>query len=66
MLLCASLLSLLLMPCIANAADCCAGHVQIQGLPTMIFIGTNDSKPALRTEGLLTAEVIKGIISKEL
>jgi thioredoxin len=43
-----------------------SSKLQIQGLPTMIFIGTNDSKPALRTEGLLTAEVIKGIISKEL
>lgn len=39
---------------------------QIQGLPTMIFIGTNDAKPALRTEGLLPAETIKNIIAKEL
>lgn len=39
---------------------------QIQGLPTMIFIGTDNSKPALRTEGLLPAETIKNIIAKEL
>lgn len=40
--------------------------VQIQGLPTMIFIGTDNNKPALRTEGLLPAETIKNIIAKEL
>lgn len=39
---------------------------QIQGLPTMIFIGTDDSKPALRSEGLMTAETIKSIIKKDL
>lgn len=40
--------------------------LQIQGLPTMIFIGTDNNKPALRTEGLLPAETIKNIIAKEL
>jgi hypothetical protein len=42
------------------------GCSQIQGLPTMIFIGTTPDKPALRTEGLLPAETIKNIIAKEL
>lgn len=32
----------------------------------MIFIGTDNNKPALRTEGLLPAETIKNIIAKEL
>jgi hypothetical protein len=39
---------------------------QIAGLPTMIFIGTDDSKPALRSEGLMTAETIKNILRKDL
>jgi thiol-disulfide isomerase/thioredoxin len=39
---------------------------QIAGLPTMIFIGTDDKKPALRSEGLMTAETIKSIIKKDL
>ena len=40
--------------------------LQIQGLPTMVFIGMNKEKPALRTEGLLAANVIKQIIQEEL
>jgi hypothetical protein len=32
----------------------------------MIFIGTDDSKPALRSEGLMTAETIKSILRKDL
>lgn len=32
----------------------------------MIFISTDDSKPALRCEGLMTAETIKGILRKDL
>jgi hypothetical protein len=32
----------------------------------MIFIGTDRTKPALRTEGLLPAETIKDIVGKEL
>jgi len=39
---------------------------QIQGLPTMVFVGTDASKPALRTEGLLPAATIKNIVSNEL
>lgn len=39
---------------------------QIQGLPTMIFIGMDPEKPALRTEGLLPAETIKTIVANEL
>ena len=40
--------------------------VQIQGLPTLIFIGKDKSKPALRTEGLLEQNTIKEIITTEL
>ena len=42
---------------------CC---VQIQGLPTMVFVGVDPNKPALRTEGLLPAASIKEIIQSEL
>ena len=41
-------------------------RVQIQGLPTMVFVGVDPSKPALRTEGLLPAASIKEIIETEL
>jgi hypothetical protein len=41
-------------------------RLQISGLPTMIFIGTDRTKPALRTEGLLPADTIKDIVAKEL
>ncbi|KAI8466653.1 MAG: thioredoxin-related protein [Monoraphidium minutum] len=43
-----------------------ASQLQIAGLPTMIFIGTDDTKPALRSEGLMTAETIKNILRKDL
>lgn len=43
-----------------------SSQLQIQGLPTMIFVGMDKDKPALRTEGLLPAESIKDIIAKEL
>lgn len=43
-----------------------ASQLQIQGLPTMVFVSTDSSKPALRTEGLLPAETIKEIILNEL
>jgi thioredoxin-like negative regulator of GroEL len=43
-----------------------SNSLQIQGLPTLIFIGTDASKPALRTEGLLPASVIVEIVEKEL
>lgn len=39
-------------------------QLQIQGLPTMIFVGTDGSEPALRTEGLMPAESIKDIVVK--
>jgi hypothetical protein len=32
----------------------------------MVFVGTDRNKPALRTEGLLPAHVIKDIIKNEL
>jgi len=41
-------------------------QLQIEGLPTLVFIGTDPSKPALRTEGLLPAATIKEIIENEL
>ena len=40
--------------------------VQIEGLPTMVFVGTDPTKPAIRTEGLLPAGTIKDIIRDEL
>lgn len=40
--------------------------LQIQGLPTMVFVGTDPNKPALRTEGLLPAHIIKEIVQNEL
>ncbi|KAK9905834.1 hypothetical protein WJX75_007277 [Coccomyxa subellipsoidea] len=43
-----------------------SSQLQIQGLPTMVFVGTDPNKPALRTEGLLPANVIKEIIENEL
>ena len=44
----------------------CATTLQIEGLPTMVFVGTDQSKPAIRTEGLLPAETILTIINEEL
>lgn len=44
----------------------CTWRMQIQGLPTMVFVGVDPSKPALRTEGLLPAASIKEIIQSEL
>lgn len=41
-------------------------QLQIQGLPTMVFIGLDPKKPALRTEGLLPAATIKQIVQDEL
>merc|ERR1711998_176518 len=38
-----------------------ASQLQIQGLPTVVFVGLDKSKPALRTEGLLPAETIISI-----
>ena len=32
----------------------------------MVFVGTDNSKPALRTEGLLPAKTIMDIVSNEL
>lgn len=36
---------------------CCPPLLQIHGLPTLIFVGMDANKPALRTEGLLPAQV---------
>ena len=41
-------------------------QLQIQGLPTLVFVGTDTEKPALRTEGMLPAEMVKNIIANEL
>ena len=43
-----------------------AAQLQIRGLPTLIFISPDKTKPALRTEGMLPAEQIKEIIENEL
>ena len=43
-----------------------ASSLEIQGLPTMVFLSTDPKKNALRTEGLLPADTIKEIIAKEL
>jgi len=43
-----------------------ASSLSIQGLPTLVFVGTQPDKPALRTEGLLPAATIKEIIENEL
>lgn len=43
-----------------------SSQLQIQGLPTMVFVSMDKDKPALRTEGLLAANVIKEIIDNEL
>jgi hypothetical protein len=40
--------------------------LQIEGLPTMVFVSSDVSKPAIRTEGLLPAETIIKIITDEL
>ena len=40
--------------------------LQIQGLPTLVFVGMDKDKPALRTEGLLPAEAIVDIVQREL
>ena len=44
----------------------CSWPAQIQGLPTMVFVGLDRSKPALRTEGLLPADTIMDIVRTEL
>eukprot|EP01024_Parvocaulis_polyphysoides_P035765 TRINITY_DN31796_c0_g2_i1.p1 TRINITY_DN31796_c0_g2~~TRINITY_DN31796_c0_g2_i1.p1 ORF type:complete len:169 (-),score=16.45 TRINITY_DN31796_c0_g2_i1:335-841(-) len=43
-----------------------ATELQIYGLPTLIFVGMDSSKPALRYEGLLTAEDIVKVVQNEL
>lgn len=43
-----------------------SSQLQIQGLPTLIFIGMDPNKPALRTEGLLVANQIKDILDNHL
>lgn len=41
-----------------------SSQLQIQGLPTMIFVGMNAEEPALRTEGLLPVSSILDIVTK--
>ena len=43
-----------------------ATQLQIQGLPTLVFVSTDSSKPALRTEGMLPAETVISVIENEL
>lgn len=40
--------------------------LQIQGLPTLVFVGMDPEKPALRTEGLLPAQSIIDIVNNEM
>ena len=49
-----------------DANEAIASSLQIQGLPTLVFVGMEPGKPALRTEGLLPADTIKEIIANEL
>jgi len=49
-----------------DAEEAVASSLSIQGLPTLVFVGTEPGKPALRTEGLLPAATIKEIIANEL
>ena len=39
-------------------------HMQIRGLPTMVFISDDKSKTPMRTEGLLPVETIKQLIDE--
>eukprot|EP00798_Chlamydomonas_sp_ICE-L_P008860 gene8860-3745_t len=48
-------------PCLLLATEL----EKIEGLPTIVFISMDSSKPALRTEGLIGSEQIKDIL-KEL
>ena len=43
-----------------------ATQLQIQGLPTLVFVSADQSKPALRTEGMLPAETVISVIENEL
>ncbi|CAL51686.1 Thioredoxin, conserved site [Ostreococcus tauri] len=43
-----------------------ATQLQIQGLPTLVFVSPDQSKPALRTEGMLPAETVISVIENEL
>lgn len=42
------------------------GIFQVRGLPTLYFISPDPNKDAIRTEGLVPAEMIKNIIDNEL
>uniref|UniRef100_A0A0C9S925 TSA: Wollemia nobilis Ref_Wollemi_Transcript_9687_836 transcribed RNA sequence n=1 Tax=Wollemia nobilis TaxID=56998 RepID=A0A0C9S925_9CONI len=43
-----------------------ANQLQIRGLPTILFISPDPTKPAIRAEGLLPNETLKTIIDTEL
>lgn len=43
-----------------------SSQLRIQGLPTIMFIGTDPQKPALRVEGLVPADTVKEIIANDL
>ena len=42
----------------------CFTPLQIEGLPTIVFIPKEGGKPALRTEGLLPAQQIMDIVAE--
>lgn len=41
-----------------------AQQLQIRGLPTVVFVSQDKSKPALRTEGLLPSATIKELLAE--
>lgn len=43
-----------------------SSQLKIEGLPTVVFVSPDASKPALRTEGLLSAETIVEMLEKEM
>jgi len=43
-----------------------ASQLQIRGLPTLVFVGTDMEKPALRTEGFFAKSAIMKIVENEL
>lgn len=49
-----------------DAEQALASQLQVQALPTIIMIGKDPTKPALRAEGLLTAKKIVEIVKTEL
>lgn len=43
-----------------------SSQLKIEGLPTLILLGTDPKKPALRLEGMVEADMLMKIINEEL